>query len=115
MQGWASAEDFKRGEVMTDPAPLCIGIDVSKHFLDVASTLNQEVQRLPHDPSGCLALIGQLRQAEPERIVLEAKGGLERGLALSLAAAKLPVCVVNPPPGAAVRPFHRPLGQDRHH
>lgn len=93
---------------MTDPARFFIGIDVSKDFLDVASTLNYEVQRLPHDPSGWLVLIGQLRQAEPERIVLEATGGLERGLALSLAAAKLPVCVVNP---RQVRQFARSTGR----
>ena len=92
---------------MTDPAPLFIGIDVAKDFLDVASTLNNEVRRLPNNPSGWLTLIGQLRQVQPERIVLEATGGLERRLALALAAAALPVCVVNP---RQVRQFARSTG-----
>ena len=93
---------------MTYPAPLCTGIDVAKDFLDVASTLTDEVSRLPNDASAWLELIEQLRQNQPERIVLEATGGLERRLALALAAAGLPVCVVNP---RQVRQFARSTGR----
>lgn len=93
---------------MTDPAPLFIGIDVAKDFLDVASSLDDEVRRLPNQASDWLTLIEQLRQTQPERIVLEATGGLERPLALALAAAELPVCVVNP---RQVRQFARSTGR----
>jgi transposase len=93
---------------VTDPAPLFVGIDVAKDFLDVASTREDSVCRLPNDPRSWLGLIEQLRQGQPERIVLEATGGLERRLALALAAAALPVCVVNP---RQVRQFARSTGR----
>jgi transposase len=88
--------------------PVFIGIDVSKDFLDVASTDSDEVQRLSNDPAGWTSLIERLRQSKPERIVLEATGGLERPLAMILAATELRVSVVNP---RQVRQFARSTGR----
>jgi transposase len=108
MQDWARAERFRRGEKDVTPTPVFIGIDVSKDFLDIGSTHSDEVQRLSNDSAGWTVLIERLRQYEPERIVLEATGGLERPLAMVLAAARLPVTVVNP---RQVRQFARSTGR----
>jgi len=93
---------------MTGPAPVYVGVDVSKDFLDFASTLTSEVHRERNTPAGWMRLAARIRQLEPERIVLEATGGYERGFALALAAAAMPVAVVNP---RQVRYFARGTGR----
>ena len=62
---------------MTPPAPCSAGIDVSKDFLDVAITSDDEVIRLPNGPDGWAALAEHLCRKAPERVVVEATGGLE--------------------------------------
>ncbi len=73
-----------------------VGIDVAKHTLDLAVRPAGPCWTLAHDPAAFPALVAQLRQLAPTRIVLEATGGLETLLATTLAAAGLPVAVVNP-------------------
>jgi transposase len=82
--------------MMTSPAHVFVGIDVAKRHLDVASTLAAGVRRVPNTEDGWDTLVAELDRLEPERIVLEATGGYERGVAVALAAAGLPVSVVNP-------------------
>ena len=48
----------------------------------------------------------------PATVLLEATGGLELPLVAALAAATLPVVVVNARPGAGFRQSHRQTGQD---
>jgi transposase len=88
---------------------LQIGIDVSKDRLDVAAT-SPEVSpfSVPRDHDGLAALVDRLAPLRAERIALEATGGFETVVAAALAAAGLPVVVVNP---AQVRAFARALGQ----
>ncbi len=80
----------------TAPAPVFVGIDVSKHSLDIHARPSGERSAIDHDERGVAALVERLTALEPALVVLEATGGLEVRLAAALAAAGLPVAVVNP-------------------
>ena len=84
-----------------------VGIDVSKHQLDIAVRPTARLWTVGHDEAGVSALIAELRQLAPTLIVLEATGGLELPLAGALATAALPVAIVNP---RQVRDFARSTG-----
>ena len=88
--------------------PVFIGIDVSKGHLDMAVRPTGEQCRMVHSDSGITAVVQRVQQSQPQLIVLEATGGLEMCLASALAAAGLPVVVVNP---RQVRDFSKALGQ----
>lgn len=85
-----------------------VGVDVSKDRLDVACRPTNQVSTFINDPTGIAALTEELKLLQPQLIVLEATGGLERPLVGALAAAGLPVAVVNP---RQVRDFARATGQ----
>ena len=84
------------------------GIDVSKDRLDVAALPSGEVWSLEHDESGIEALVQKLGELHLESVIVEATGGLERTLVASLAAAAIPVIVINP---RQVRDFAKATGQ----
>ncbi len=73
-----------------------VGIDVSKATLDVAVLPGNTPRQFGNDEKGINALIEWLKGSDLERIVLEATGGYETTAASALAAAGLPVVVVNP-------------------
>ena len=73
-----------------------VGIDISKHQLDVAVQGEEACDRMAHDQETIDALCRRLRELAPDRVVLAATGGLEMPLATTLQAAGLPVVVVNP-------------------
>lgn len=82
---------------MTTPdVEVFIGIDVSKHTLDVALWPSERTWRVAQDDTAIRALVDELRTLHPVRIVLEATGGLEAPVTAALAQAGLPVAVVNP-------------------
>jgi transposase len=88
---------------------LHIGIDVSKDRLDVAANSSAVAAfHVPRDHGGLADLVERLRPLEAERIAIEATGGFETVVAAALAAAGLPVVVVNP---AQVRAFAKALGK----
>jgi transposase len=87
---------------------LFIGIDVSKARLDAALRPGNESFSVNNDQRGIATLIKQLKRPRVSRVVLEASGGYEIAAASELAAAGLPVAVVNP---RQVRDFARALGQ----
>jgi transposase len=89
------------------PTPRHVGVDVSKDGLDVAFSDGTPPLRLPNDPGGHAELVRRLSAEPVERVVLEATGGYERPLVAELAAAGLPVVVVNP---RQVRDFAKALG-----
>ena len=89
-------------------APRFVGIDVSKAYLDVASRPDGQEFRVPNTPEGHAELVRRLQATPPELIVLEATGGLERAAAAALAAAGLPVRIIEP---SRARHFARSLGQ----
>ena len=85
-----------------------VGIDVAKEMLDVALRPTGERWRVEHDAAGLEQLLARLQAPAPALIVLEATGGLELELVAALAAAALPVVVVNP---RQTRDFARATGR----
>lgn len=77
-----------------------VGIDVSKDHLDIAvrpiGRLSPDHWTTPNDEGGIGEVVSRLRESRPTLVVLEATGGLELPLVAGLAAAALPVVVVNP-------------------
>lgn len=72
-----------------------VGIDVSQARLDVAES-EGEPFGVGNDEDGQRQLCERFSKDPPTLIVMEASGGLERGLAGQLTAAGLPIRVVNP-------------------
>jgi transposase len=92
---------------MRTSAAQFVGIDVSKAQLDVAVRPRGETWTVVHDEAGLSGLVARLRTLAPALIVVEATGGWEVALVGALAAALLPVAVVNP---RQVRDFARSTG-----
>jgi len=88
--------------------PLYVGLDVSKHHLDLAFEPARPLQRVAHTDEGIATLVAQLQALRPALIVLEATGGYETDIATALALAALPVTLVNP---RQVRDFARAIGR----
>jgi transposase len=89
-------------------AEVFVGVDVSKGHLDVHVRPADEARRFNNDEGGIRALVSWLVGRSPERIVMEATGGLETDLIIELVAAKLPAVVVNP---RQVRDFAKAVGK----
>ena len=87
---------------------IVVGIDVSKDRLDVHVAPAGEAFVVSNDAAGAEALAGRLAVLGPAVVALEATGGFETLAASTLAAAGLPVAVVNP---AQVRSFADALGK----
>lgn len=85
-----------------------VGIDVSKENLDVDFAPAREPSRFANTPAGHAVIVTHLSARNVRVIVIEATGGYERAIVAELAAAGLPVVVVNP---RQVRDFARALGR----
>jgi transposase len=85
-----------------------VGIDVAKARLDIAVRPSGEQWISTTDAASLEELVRRLQALQPELIVLEATGGREGSAVAALAAAGLPVAVVNP---RQVRDFARAVGQ----
>lgn len=84
-----------------------VGIDVSKARLDIALGSTGGVRGLANDAAGHTELVELLRAAAPARVIIEATGGYERGVVVAMAAAGIPVIVLNP---RRAREFARAAG-----
>ena len=84
-----------------------VGMDVSQDTVDVVVHPGTTFQ-ITNDEPGIAEAVQQLHAVQPTLIVLEATGGLEVPLAGALAAAGLPVVVMNP---RQVLDFARATGQ----
>jgi transposase len=89
-------------------APTFVGIDVAKDRLDVHLRPADEAFALSRDGAGLEALVERLMALAPTLVVLEATGGFEVVVAGALAAAELPLVVVNP---RQIRAFARATGR----
>jgi transposase len=85
-----------------------VGIDVSKDRLDVHVRPSGQAFAVARDGEGLAGLAEQLTELGTTMVALEATGGFETVAAGALAAAGLPVVVVNP---AQVRAFAQALGK----
>jgi transposase len=73
-----------------------VGVDVSKSHLDWVAGAEGKPERVTNSPAGVRRLVGKLGQIEVASIVVESTGGYERAVVDALAAASLPVVLVNP-------------------
>lgn len=85
-----------------------VGIDVAKAQLDIALRPTGDRWAVPNEEASIASLVAQLQAAHPTLIVLEATGGYQRAVVAALAAAALPVVVVNP---RQARDFAKATGQ----
>jgi transposase len=85
-----------------------VGIDVAKETLEVAVIPLDSKWSLDNNPKQFPALIQQLLELTPKRIIVEATGGLETLLVAQLSEAGLPVIVINP---RQSRDFAKATGQ----
>lgn len=85
-----------------------VGIDVAKAELVVSMIPSEERFTVANDERGVRTLVERLRAVAPTLIVLEATGGYELLGVAAIAAAALPVVVVNP---RQVRDFAKATGQ----
>jgi len=85
-----------------------VGIDVAKSELHVHVRPRGDAFAVARDSEGIEALLARLRTLAPQLVVLEATGGFETVVAAALAAAGLPLAVVNP---RRIRDFAKSCGR----
>lgn len=85
-----------------------VGIDVSKERLDIAVLPGGEAFAVSRDAAGLEALAARLLPLAPRGVAVEATGGFETVVVAALAAAGLPMLVLNP---VQVRAFAKALGK----
>ncbi len=88
--------------------PTYVGLDVAKYHLDMAMRPSGECQQVTNDERGIEYVVSRLCEIRSTLVVLEATGGLEQPVAAALAAAGVPVAVVNP---RQVRDFAKAVGK----
>lgn len=85
-----------------------VGIDVSKHRLDVHVRPAGSNWSVGNDAAGHAELVAKLKTLAPTLIVLEATGGYQSAVVAELGAASLATAVVNP---RQVRDFAKATGR----
>jgi transposase len=85
-----------------------VGIDVSKDRLDLHLRPSGQSFAVARDGEALAALVEQLQRLAPMLVVMEATGGYETVVASAIAAAGLPLAVVNP---RQIRDFARATGK----
>ena len=85
-----------------------VGIDVAKDRLDVHVRPSGESFAVARDGEGLAQLVERLQTLAPRLVVMEATGGYETIVASAVAAAQLPLAVVNP---RQTRDFARATGK----
>jgi len=87
--------------------PIFVGIDVAKDTVEVACS-DASRRCFTNDEAGHLRLTRWLSRRQVTLVAMEATGGYEAGCAAALAAAGLPVSVLNP---RQARDFARAMGR----
>jgi transposase len=95
----------KEKESMSEP--VFIGIDVSKDNLDLCFSNGKE-QRISNEVNSIKSLAKELTTLEPKLVVMEASGGYEKLVLITLHRAGVPVVAVNP---RQVRDFAKAMGK----
>jgi len=85
-----------------------VGIDVSKDRLDVHILPQDEAFSVERNSKGLAALVERLKPLAPKLVAIEATGGFETTTAAAVAAAGLPLAVINP---AQIRHYAQALGK----
>jgi transposase len=115
LQGRAKWKGRRKLLEPTTTAKIYVEVDVSKDRLDVCVRRGEagrhdddEAFFVSHDDAGIDALVTRLVEECPVLVIVEASGGFERAVVGALAAAGLPVAVVNP---RQARDFARATGR----
>jgi transposase len=87
--------------------PVFAGIDVAKDSVEVCCS-DASTYSFDNNEGGLAKLVRWLARKSIALVILEATGGYERGCAVALAGAKLPVSVINP---RQARDFARAMGR----
>ncbi len=102
---------------MTTATMTIIGIDVSKACLDCWALPADRAWSVEYTDASLSDLVAELVPLEPQRVIVEATGGLETRLVTELAAAGLPELGHATPKAiaalAGVAPYNRDRGQWR--
>lgn len=85
-----------------------VGVDVSKHHLDVAFPGVRQIWRTKNDATGIAALAGRIARLDRPQLVCEATGGYTRALVRGMAASTIAISKLNP---RQVRDFARATGK----
>ena len=85
-----------------------VGIDVSKDRIDVAVRPTGRSWSVSYNEVEVDGLVSELSGLAPEAVIAESTGGLELPLAAALAAASVPVAIINP---RQARDFAKSTGQ----
>lgn len=85
-----------------------VGIDIAKASMDIAVHPAGKHRSFTNDDRGISQAVHYLRETAPTLVVLEATGGIEVPLAAALAAAEIPVVIINP---RQVRDFAKATGK----
>jgi transposase len=85
-----------------------VGVDVSKDRLDVHVLPSQAAFSVERTSAGVAALAERLAELDPALVAMEATGGFETIVAAGLAAAGLPLAVINP---RQIRAFAQAVGK----
>lgn len=101
----------KKEEPMTEET-VCVGVDVAKGTLDMALSNSTETRQFKNDYEGINSAVSYIAGLKPTIIILEATGHFEIPLAAALQTKRLPVVIVNPPPGTRFRQSDRGSCQD---
>jgi transposase len=100
--------DLRTREGVTLYVTMLRGVDVSKALDVYVRPSGDSFFHVSHDDAGFVTLIARMRPLTPTIVVLEATGGYEVTVAITLTGARLPVAVVNP---RQIRDFARATGQ----
>jgi transposase len=84
-----------------------VGVDVSQESLDMVAYPTGEMRSFGNDSVGIAKATTWLTEVKPAIIVMEATGGMEISLYVSLQEANLPAAVINP---RQIRDFARSMG-----
>ena len=85
-----------------------VGVDTGKAQLDFYIRPLDQAFSVPNTTAGIRDAVGQLKQLNPTRIVIEATGRLERPFVTAAQKARFSVCVINP---LQVRKFAGAIGR----
>jgi transposase len=84
-----------------------VGVDVCQESLDMVAYPTGEIRSFGNDDAGIAKATTWLREVKPAIIVMEATGGMEVSLCVTLQEANLPAAVINP---RQIRDFAKSMG-----
>lgn len=95
--------------MLNDTTKISIGVDICEKFLDVCIYQTGKFYQFSNDEKGFSEFLKVIKDFSNCHVVLEATGGLERGIAVFLHKSNVSFSVVNP---AQIWAYRRTIGQN---